>query len=145
MYQVSYTPTHDWDKDGDCIGLGQKHGSFGSYTQSDVQFAQEVQHVMRWYTASILYKEDPKDHKLPDYLNIDIYAHFFRQETLGYKNKDNSSAIASQLRVDYSEDFFKLNNENEIKGWGMKPVSHGYESTEMFNSDIRLDMNGRVI
>ena len=101
---------------------------------------------MRWYAAPILYKEDPKDHKLPDYLNIDIFAHFFRQETLGYKNKDNnSSEIASQLRVNYSEDFLKQNNENKIKGWGMKPVTHGYESAEMYNSDIKLDMNGRVI
>ena len=70
MSQVSYTPTHDWDKDGDCIGLGQKHGHFGSYTQSDIQFAQEMQHIMRWYV-------NPKDRKLPDYLNLDIYAYFF--------------------------------------------------------------------
>ena len=27
----------------------------------------------------------------------------------------------------------------------MKPVTHGYESAEMYNLDLKLDMNGRVI
>ena len=67
----SYVSTDNWVRDGDCIGLGKQHGTPASYIQSDVQFAQEVQKVMRF---SAMRKPNGP---LPDSVNMNIFAHFF--------------------------------------------------------------------
>ena len=72
---------NSFDFFGDCIGFGATMGKSGRYVQSDMQFVQQVQDNIRDFPHG-----ENKQHTIPDYINMKIFARFFVDDQPGESN-----------------------------------------------------------